>query len=292
MPVRATGMQRLIGLVPRTLSERMDLSFDDLRHDVEALLGVRVAAVNWFSTYRVHHRVADRFRQGRAFLLGDAAHVHSPAGGQGMNTGIGDAINLGWKLADVVRGRVPATLLDSYEPERIAFARTLVATTDRAFGRVVAPGLAGVAGRRLLAPVAAAMSRLPALRRLAFRRISQIGIRYPDSPLSEGKAGRVRGGDRLPWTGTGADNHAPLASLDWQAHVYGTLTVAVERACAAAGLPLHRFGWSADAAKAGLARDALYLIRPDGHVALAAPGARAAAALPAWLARQGLRLTA
>ena len=63
---------------------------------------IDVERVNWFSTYRVHHRVADRFRKGRAFLLGDAAHIHSPVGGQGMNTGIGDAVNLAWKLAAVL----------------------------------------------------------------------------------------------------------------------------------------------------------------------------------------------
>ena len=62
--------------------------------------------VNWFSTYHVHHRVAERFRHGRAFLLGDAAHVHSPVGGQGMNTGIGDAVNLAWKLAQTLNGRM------------------------------------------------------------------------------------------------------------------------------------------------------------------------------------------
>ena len=104
-------------------------------------MGIDVERVNWFSTYRVHHRVASHFRKGRAFLLGDAAHVHSPVGGQGMNTGIGDAVNLAWKLADVVQGRAQAGLLDSYEPERIAFARRLVATTDRAF--VAATGPAG-----------------------------------------------------------------------------------------------------------------------------------------------------
>ena len=96
--------------------------------------------MNWFSTYRVHHRVTGRFRKGRAFLLGDAAHIHSPVGGQGMNTGIGDAINLAWKLAAVLGGRAPDSLLDSYEAERIGFARRLVATTDRAFSFATADG--------------------------------------------------------------------------------------------------------------------------------------------------------
>ncbi|TIX37552.1 MAG: monooxygenase, partial [Mesorhizobium sp.] len=81
----------------------------------------------------VHHRVAERFRVGRVFLCGDAGHIHSPAGGQGMNTGMGDAVNLGWKLAAVVQGRADQRLLDSYEPERIAFARKLIESTDTAF---------------------------------------------------------------------------------------------------------------------------------------------------------------
>src|SRR5213076_2881936 len=98
----------------------------DVGTRVTEWLRVDVERVNWFSTYRVHHRVADRFRKGRAFVLGDAAHVHSPVGAQGMNTGIGDAVNLAWKLAAVLRGSSPAALLDTYEPERLAFARRLV----------------------------------------------------------------------------------------------------------------------------------------------------------------------
>jgi 2-polyprenyl-6-methoxyphenol hydroxylase-like FAD-dependent oxidoreductase len=99
-----------------------------------------VAALGRFSTYRVHHRVAEHFGKGRAFLAGDAAHIHSPAGGQGMNTGIGDAINLAWKVAAVLTEHAPDRLLDSYEAERIGFARRLVATTDRVFSFATAEG--------------------------------------------------------------------------------------------------------------------------------------------------------
>ncbi|TIO99669.1 MAG: FAD-dependent oxidoreductase, partial [Mesorhizobium sp.] len=101
--------------------------------DVERDTGVTVEEVNWFSTYRVHHRVAERFRAGRVFLVGDAGHIHSPAGGQGMNTGMGDAVNLAWKLGAVVQGRADPRLLDSYEPERIAFAHKLIESTDKVF---------------------------------------------------------------------------------------------------------------------------------------------------------------
>src|SRR5262249_53085675 len=158
---------------------------------------ISVTDVNWFSTYRVHHRVAERFRVGRALLLGDAAHIHSPAGGQGMNTGIGDAINLGWKLAQVLQGRAAPALLDSYEPERIGFARTLVSTTDRAFRPMVAEGIKGEFTRRVLAPLFMTIATRFALSRHAiFRIISQTRIHYAGSRLSEGKAGEVEGGDR------------------------------------------------------------------------------------------------
>jgi 2-polyprenyl-6-methoxyphenol hydroxylase-like FAD-dependent oxidoreductase len=291
-PVRSSGMQRLIGLVPPELSERQDLTFEDLRSQVEPLLDVKVTEVNWFSRYRVHHRVADRFRVGRAFLLGDAGHIHSPVGGQGMNTGIGDAINLGWKLAQVLQGRAHPSLLESYEPERIGFARSLVSTTDRAFKPMVAEGFRGEFTRRLLAPLFVTVATRFALGRHAiFRVVSQTRIHYTESPLSEGKAGEVHGGDRLPWVRTGAeDNFAPLRSLEWQLHIYGEIKEGLETACRQLGLPAHVFAWSDGAADAGIKRDAAYLVRPDGHVALAS-SEQSAPSLNAFVDRFRLRFT-
>jgi 2-polyprenyl-6-methoxyphenol hydroxylase-like FAD-dependent oxidoreductase len=273
LPVRSSGMQRLIGLVPPELSDRTDLTFENIRGQDEPLLGVSVTDVNWFATYRVHHRVAERFRVGRAFLLGDAAHIHSPAGGQGMNTGIGDAINLGWKLADILSGRLAASRLDTYEEERIAFARTLVSTTDRAFTPMVASGFEGEVVRRILAPLLFTVAtRFEIGRRTFFRTVSQIRIHYPQTALSAGQAGDVRGGDRLPWTGaSGADNFLPLRSFDWQLHVYGTPSRALDEAASRLSMPLHTFAWNEAAEAAGFGRDACYLVRPDGHVALASP---------------------
>lgn len=270
-PVRSSGMQRLIGLVPPELANRDGLTFEDIRGHVEPLLDIKVTEVNWFSTYRVHHRVAEKFRVGRAFLVGDAAHIHSPAGGQGMNTGIGDAVNLGWKLANVLQNRAALSLLDSYEPERIGFARSLVSTTDRAFTGMVTEGLLGEFARRVMAPLIFSVGTRFALTRHAiFRTVSQTRIHYPDSPLSQGRAGEVEGGDRLPWTGAeGTDNFRVLQSLDWQAHVYGDARESLRIACHELNLPLHPFEWTAAAKDAGIKRDALYVIRPDGYVALA-----------------------
>src|SRR6202012_2147317 len=140
-PMSGSGRARLVGSVRDDAAQDHEhLRLQDVQGRAVQNLKIEITRVNWFSTYRVHHRVAQQFRQGRAFLLGDAAHIHSPVGGQGMNTGIGDAINLAWKLAAVIHGRASVELLDSYEPERIAFARRLVATTDRAFTGVTSRG--------------------------------------------------------------------------------------------------------------------------------------------------------
>src|SRR5437868_2420876 len=140
-PLKGEGRARLVGTIRVEAEQQRDkLDWGDVSKRVMEWMRIDVQRVNWFSTYRVHHRVADQFGKGRAFLAGDAAHIHSPVGGQGMNTGIGDAVNLAWKLAAVVDGRAAQSLLDSYEPERIAFARRLVATTDQAFTAVTSNG--------------------------------------------------------------------------------------------------------------------------------------------------------
>jgi 2-polyprenyl-6-methoxyphenol hydroxylase-like FAD-dependent oxidoreductase len=100
-------------------------------------IDVRFSEVAWYSTYRVHHRCVERFRDGRCFVAGDSAHVHSPVGAQGMNTGLQDAANLGWKLALVVQGRASPGLLDSYHEERWPVAQSLLRTTDNAFRLVI-----------------------------------------------------------------------------------------------------------------------------------------------------------
>jgi 2-polyprenyl-6-methoxyphenol hydroxylase-like FAD-dependent oxidoreductase len=286
-PLKREGHARLVGVVRDEADTSDGLAWDDVSTDLLGRMGIAVERVNWFSTYRVHHRVADRFGRGRAFLLGDAAHVHSPVGGQGMNTGIGDAVNLAWKLADVLAERARASLLESYEPERIAFARRLVATTDRAFTLVTSRGPLARRIRVGVVPrVFPILASFRAVRRLMFRTISQIQVSYRGGPLSEGRAGRVRAGDRLPWV-EAVDNFAPLASLDWQVHVYGEPAPEVAATCRARGLALHAFPWRTDMERIGLARKAPYLVRPDGYVALADPGA-GAVTLQTYLDERGL----
>ena len=280
-PMKGARRVRLIGMVSEAPEGgEDDVAWKDVSGGVGARLGLKVRKVNWFSTYRVHHRVAGSFRHGRAFLLGDAAHIHSPVGGQGMNTGIGDAINLAWKLAAVVQRRGDEALLDTYEPERIAFARRLVATTDRAFTVATSPGpIARLVRLDVMPRLLPALIGMDIVRRLMFRTVSQTAVEYRDSALSAGGAGRVQGGDRLPWVTLehGGDNFAPLAELDWQVHIYGEPAPALIEACVARRLKLHAFDWRPSFWRAGLLPGALYLVRPDGYVAVADPNANPAA---------------
>ena len=135
-----------------------------------------------------------------------------------MNTGLQDAYNLAWKLALVVSKRAGAALLDSYEAERIPVAKRLLSTTDRAFQLIVSDSrVAGLFRTRVLANVAAFAMRFDRVRKLAFRTISQIGIEYRDSPLSDSQArwheGAPRAGDRFPWLRVSLQPDGPVEDL-------------------------------------------------------------------------------
>ena len=290
MPVRQSGSVRLIGVVPKRFEAEPKLTFEMIRADVERESGVKVETLNWFSSYRVHHRVADHFRRGRAFIAGDAGHIHSPAGGQGMNTGMGDAVNLAWKLAAVLQGRAKPELLDSYEPERLAFAHSLIKGTDQAFRLVSGRSWLSDIWRRFVMPnILARLLQTKFGSRFFFGLISQTRINYRGSALSEGKAGSVQGGDRLPWIEMAeGDNFAKLNTLDWQVHVYGEVQAAFAERVKATGIELHRFTWMEAMGKIGFLRDAAYLVRPDGHVGLVT-GTQDAQAFASYIARLGIK---
>ena len=271
MPVRSSGMTRLIGIMPDRPDSAPKPTFEDVRPISEPLLGVKVKEVNWFSTYHAHHRVAEHFQKGRCFILGDAGHIHSPTGGQGMNTGIGDAVNLSWKLAHVVQGRARPSLLDTFESERIAFAHTLISTTDRAFNVIVSPNMDGRIFRGFILPrVLPILTKFPAMRRLIFKAVSQIQIAYRQSEISSGKAGHISAGDRLPWVPESAlENYHPLRSMDWQVHVYGQAESDLQKICDRLQIELYVFPWSVLAQERQILKDSCFLVRPDGYIALA-----------------------
>ena len=185
-----------------------DLSLSELQVVVDSATAaaIRLHDPVWLSHFRLHHRQAARYRVGRVFIAGDAGHVHSPVGAQGMNTGIQDAWNLGWKLALVLSGVADPLLLDSYEAERWPVGRTLLRYTDRIFGIftsvMASNALAVWVRRKVVARVLPRVMRAERLRAFAFRFVSEFSINYRRSPIvSEGAPKLDSGpqaGDRLP----------------------------------------------------------------------------------------------
>ncbi|WGW13524.1 FAD-dependent monooxygenase [Saxibacter everestensis] len=251
------------------------------RDRLRRIFGVTYRDTSWFSTYRVHHRVAEKFRDGPFFLAGDAGHLHSPVGAQGMNTGLQDAHNLACKLSDVIRNHAPDSYLDRYGAERRPVALRIVASTDRLFGLVTSENqlarLVRRFGPRFIGPLLIRiLPRLSGSARL-FGYISQTRIHYWMNDDAKAAAGGKRGrivGRRLPWSGA---NYTCLQDLSWQVHTYGDVDAAsVARLRRNLALDIHCFP---DARNNGLEPGQFYLVRPDGFVAAAAPGDLAEAAI-------------
>ncbi len=205
-PMRGQDHWRVVGIVPQELRGRDDLQFTEVTPSISVHAGdaLKFQECHWFSTYRIHHRHAGKFRDRRCFVLGDAAHIHSPVGAQGMNTGLQDAYNLAWKLALVAGGYANESLLDSYEGERLPVAKQLLNGTDRAFSIFVSDRAIDRTLRTALFPrIAALAMRFERMRKFVFRTISQTGIHYRASLLSQTPADwpddAPQAGDRFPW---------------------------------------------------------------------------------------------
>jgi 2-polyprenyl-6-methoxyphenol hydroxylase-like FAD-dependent oxidoreductase len=296
------GLCRLFGAVPpqrapaSTTGEvsheaYAQVSLQNLQRWLDEYFMVRakLERVEWTALYRIHSRITKHFRAGNVFLVGDAAHLHSPAGGQGMNLGIGDAFNLGWKLALVAKGHADERLLDSYQAERHPVAKTVLRGADRGFAlEATTHPLVAWARANLATRLVGPLLRLPVVRGMVFRLFSQTWISYPASPaVARQRRPRAgpRPGDRAPYGvlesagrtgpqalfdligGTGhhlllfqgpdpdpnADQHAIqrlLSHYRLECHVH--VVPAAERA-------LHQL-YGATSAR-------VFLIRPDGHVA-------------------------
>jgi 2-polyprenyl-6-methoxyphenol hydroxylase-like FAD-dependent oxidoreductase len=262
---------------------------------------VRLHDPVWMTNFRLHHRAATRYRAGRVFLAGDAAHVHSPAGAQGMNTGIQDAVNLGWKLAQILRGGTDPGLLDTYEAERAPIGKMVLRFTDRAFTIAASTKPTVRFARTRLGPAVIPLAlKARTARAYAFRTVAQLDIRYRHSRLSQDGPNPPRkgpkAGDRLPDASVVHDGqptrlHRALAAAGWHLLLCGppdawparTMTQLRERYPSLVtahhltvqntpgalhdpdGQALRRLGLTAR-------HTAQYLVRPDGHVGFRAGG--------------------
>lgn len=319
---------RMIAIAPPEVgaeinpSDRPVLTLEELQGiaDVSVSVPLKLRDPDWLANFRLHHRQAAHYRARRFFLAGDAAHVHSPAGGQGMNTGLQDAWNLGWKLALTVRGVAGESLLDSYEAERQPVGRFLLRYTDRLFSqfaRVAKGGPMAWAIRTIfLGVIVPRVMASPKRRARAFRIISQLGIRYSSSPIvSEGrpalKAG-PRAGDRFPDApvtvrGNSSRLHRelsgphfhmllcgpeaawdPVAVVELEKKHPGLLSIRHLAREGSGSVILDPTGEAL--AMLGVESLATYIIRPDGHVSYRSAGrslARATTHLSKLLSHTG-----
>lgn len=163
----------------------------------------KITRAYWLADFHLHHRGVPRYQEGRVFIAGDAAHLHSPAGGQGMNTGIQDAFNLAWKLALVLESQASPRLLESYSPERQPVGAQVLRTSDRFFNLIVSPRFFARFLRNRIFPLAARFLLPRALQRLA-PFVSQLQVNYRKSPLNSQAPGQAweakapRPGERAP----------------------------------------------------------------------------------------------
>ncbi|HUE83481.1 MAG TPA: FAD-dependent monooxygenase [Pyrinomonadaceae bacterium] len=205
-PLPGERRWRIVGAFPEGLDkEEGEILYDEIEARIkeEAELDLDITRVDWFSTYKVHTRHVDRFSSGRCFVAGDAAHIHTPAGGQGMNTGIQDAYNLAWKLALVLKNGANEKILETYNEERLPNAKRLTATTDRMFNLAAGKDwFIGLIRTTVFPPLAKYILSIEAIRKRFFILVSQIGISYRDSWLSVHQGDNqfeVKAGDRMPY---------------------------------------------------------------------------------------------
>jgi hypothetical protein len=250
--------------------------------------------MGWSSMFRIHRREAAQFRRQRCFLLGDAAHIHSPVGGQGMNMGIQDAFNLAWKLTRVVRDAADPELLDSYEAERKPIDEAVIRQTDRAT-RLVAPHSAAV--RFLRDQMLSLLTRLPPVERQIGPALAGIATNYRASPIVEEHAdglAAIAAGDRVPDVPlTRAGGRSALQLYDLLADHRTVLLEVGDTSepwpsdLLLRDMPLYHVSADRDGeivAHFGSA-PATYMIRPDGYVGLHCRRGDVATALPRYLAR-------
>lgn len=208
-PLGHPATWRVLGMLPDRGNQEQtgpgSLELTELQRLVDSYTGgtVRLRDPAWLTRFGLHARQASTYRRGRVFVAGDAAHVHSPAGAQGMNTGIQDAWNLGWKLALVARSVAPDELLDTYDSERRPIGRTVVRFTDRAFTIATSTRWPIRSIRSRVAPrLLPLLARIGAGRARLFRTLGELDLEYRSSPLSDQRQRRRRrrvdAGDRLP----------------------------------------------------------------------------------------------
>ena len=276
-PMPGEDRYRIVGVFPED-SEKIEgkIPYDEIEKQIleDTQLQLDIYQVNWFSTYKVHSRRVNKFSVGRCFVAGDAAHIHSPAGAQGMNTGIQDGYNLAWKLALVLRGEAAPRILDTYNEERVENAERLLETTDRFFDLLVNPDwLLSFVRRQIFPRVAKFMIGLDSVNQFIFPLISQTGITYRGHSLGvdTGDDFEVKAGDRMPYFSIDGEG-----IYDWlHAPKFHLLTFSNEAIQSESRSSVEHLVWplSEEVAEIfGTNKPFSVLLRPDKHIGFVTSG--------------------
>lgn len=278
-PMYGTDRFRAISIWPEAISEKQDGDFSIISSEIQkqSQLPLSISDPRWYSTYKIHHRNVTHFKEQRCFFAGDAAHIHSPAGGQGMNTGIQDAFNLAWKLAYVFSGKGQTRLLETYHEERFPIARKLIHTADRAFSIVTDDRPFYRWCRLFLAPpILKIASKFKSVRAATFRMVSQIGVHYEESSLNHqtfAAKGELRAGDRFCLAGCqdGLFHAFVVGGQEAQKHTKDVLEKFFEN-----GIKFYTLDKRPELHTIlqgfGIFKDGMILVRPDGYVCYCAEG--------------------
>ena len=290
-PMRGEGYSdtqyRIIGRVPDAWGNKEPTGEDIQRLlDDHGIVDAKISSTGWVSKYYIHRRMTKQFRVGRIFLAGDAAHIHSPAGGQGMNTGIQDAWNIAWKLALVVKGQAAEKLLASYEPERIPVAKAILNGSDKGFTFISSPNYLSHLLRSVILPRLGTVTSLKSVGKAVFKFVSQTWIGYRKSPAVGGDKNvkHARPGDRAPYAHftigerVGESIFSVLRGVDHHLLLFvgEGADVVVEQARAKTHLDDYEVTTQVHVIEPGqsalhnvysVGMPTAFLIRPDGHIA-------------------------
>jgi 2-polyprenyl-6-methoxyphenol hydroxylase-like FAD-dependent oxidoreductase len=262
---------------------KASISSEDVEEHINNNSGlhVKILESRWASVYRIHRRMTNKYRVGKVFLAGDAAHIHSPAGGQGMNTGIGDGFNLGWKLAAVLKGQAQEKILESYEEERLPVAKDVLNKADKLFELETTqnPVLQQIKPL-FMQTVSGILANVEAGRHWIFSFLSQIAVNYRNSsfveeyPVISNHSGNVQAGDRLPYIelANGSNTHDFIRGFEHHMLVLGETTPAqqtqLQEICSGYNLKLETLPQEPSLSKKlSIKQSTIFLVRPDGYIA-------------------------
>lgn len=263
-PLKNKETTRVIGMYPPELIEAETFNFQEIKPRLEETFNITIQEKNWFSEYKIHRRTAERFKKGKIILAGDAAHIHSPVGGQGMNLGIGDSVNLGWKLAAVFHQGVDKKMIDTYETERKSLAEAIVSTTDNVFEVIASQSKLSNVIRTNAVPLIAKMAgSSKAVQRRLFLIISQLYVSYEDSVLSSESDADIKSGKRLPYAD--GEQFEFTRESGWQLHYFKKEPEDLRKKNDPL-VKLIKRRWTDKTRDAGFEKEYLYLVRPDGYI--------------------------